>query len=370
MGGRGPGSAIGGDVRALAPPLRAREARASTPRSASMYRELLAIRREEPALRPGAARITVREQQRGALDRNAARRTRRTKPARAVQSLRVPRRVIPLRHDSGEDGNGNTVRHEAARHRSHEAGAGVPFVQPAAGVGGALLPSTLTDMRVWPGQPYPLGATWDGEGVNFAIFSENATGVALCLFDAHGRCEGARAHPDRRAQRSGLALLSARRAPGTALRLSRHGPYSPRRGTPLQPESAPARSRTRRRSAARSSGAMRSSRIRSAATREDLEMNHADSARGMPKCVVVDNAFTWGNDAPPRTPWNRTVIYEAHAKGMTIRHPDIPEEIRGTYLALSSRCRDRSSSSRSASPRSSCSPCITSSSTASSPRRD
>ena len=94
---------------------------------------------------------------------------------------------------------------------------------------GAVPPGAATDVRVWPGQPYPLGATWDGEGVNFALFSENATGVELCLFDEPGR-RRPRVDADHaaRAHRSGLALLPPRRAAGAALRLSRPRPVRAR----------------------------------------------------------------------------------------------------------------------------------------------
>src|SRR5207253_2476386 len=69
---------------------------------------------------------------------------------------------------------------------------------------------------------------------------------------------------------------------------------------------------------------------------EDLEPTTDNSAAGIPKSVVVDNAFTWADDLPPRTPWNRTVIYECHVKGMTLQHPEVPENLRGTYLGLRS----------------------------------
>src|ERR687891_679055 len=108
-------------------------------------------------------------------------------------------------------------------------------------------------VRMHPGQPYPLGATWDGSGVNFAIFSENAESVELCLFDR---------------------------------------PYA------------------------------------------DLEMDTGDSAAGMPKGVVIEPAFSWGDDRPPKTPWHETVIYEAHVRGLTRLHPDLSPDTAGTYAAL------------------------------------
>src|SRR5450432_1550752 len=190
-------------------------------------------------------------------------------------------------------------------------------------------------MRVWPGQPYPLGATWDGEGVNFAIFSENATGVSLCLFDAHDdKTERVRIPIAERSDQIWHCYLPDVR-PGQLYGYRVEGPYSPEEGHRFNPNQLLIDPYAKAISGAiQWSDALFAYQVGS--PREDLEMNHADSAGGMPKCVVVDNAFTWGSDAPPRTPWNRTIIYEAHAKGLTIRHPDVPEEIRGTYLALSS----------------------------------
>ena len=186
-----------------------------------MYRELLAIRREEPALRPGAARISVRAARERALDRDATRRARRAKPSRALQSrhersarFRSRARMVPA------------GARDSPRSRMRSSGAKLALASKVRDLAAAVLRRTLTlerspDMRVWPGQPYPLGATWDGEGVNFAIFSENATGVSLCLFDAHGDAKERERIPIARAQRPDLALLPSRCAPRTAVRLSR-----------------------------------------------------------------------------------------------------------------------------------------------------
>ena len=190
-------------------------------------------------------------------------------------------------------------------------------------------------MRVWPGAPYPLGATWDGEGVNFAIFSENATGVTLCLFDSHADAKERYRIPmvERSDQIWHCYLPDIR--PGQLYGYRVDGPYAPQEGHRFNPNQLLIDPYAKAISGAiQWSDALFAYKVGSPG--QDLEMSNADSAGGMPKSVVIDSAFTWGNDAPPRTPWNRTVIYEAHTKGLTIRHPDVPEEIRGTYLALSS----------------------------------
>ncbi|MGQ0713943.1 MAG: glycogen debranching protein GlgX [Gemmatimonadaceae bacterium] len=190
-------------------------------------------------------------------------------------------------------------------------------------------------MRVWPGQPYPLGATWDGEGVNFALFSENATGVELCLFD----------NPDdaNETHRIGLPELTDHVwhaylpdvRPGQYYGYRVHGPYKPEEGHRFNPNTLLidpyAKAITGR---IQWSNALFSYKVGS--PREDLEMSTENSAGGIPKCVVIDSAFTWGTDRRPRIPWNRTVIYECHVRGMTMRHPEVPEQLRGTYLGLCS----------------------------------
>ena len=188
-------------------------------------------------------------------------------------------------------------------------------------------------MRVWPGQPYPLGATWDGEGVNFALFSENATGVDLCLFDhAEDAVESLRIPVRERNDQIWHCYLPDVR-PGQLYGYRVHGPYEPRQGHRFNPNLllidpyAKAISGT-----IKWSNALFGYKV--GGPREDLEMATENSAAGVPKSVVVDAAFTWGDDRNPRTPWNRTVIYEAHVKGMTALHPDVPERWRGTYLGL------------------------------------
>jgi glycogen operon protein len=190
-------------------------------------------------------------------------------------------------------------------------------------------------MRVWPGQPFPLGATWDGSGVNFALFSENATGVDLCLFDAPGDARERLRIPLReRSDQVWHGYLPDAR-PGQLYGYRVHGPYAPADGHRFNPAKllidpyAKAVSNE-----IRWSDALFAYRV--GGPREDLEINPDDDTSGAVKSVVVDDAFTWGDDRAPKTPWNRTVIYECHVKGMTVKHPDVDERLRGTYLGLCS----------------------------------
>jgi len=190
-------------------------------------------------------------------------------------------------------------------------------------------------MRIWPGAPYPLGATWDGEGVNFALFSENATAVDLCLFDRPGVAEEAARIPlNERTNNVWHAYLPDVR-PGQLYGYRVHGPYEPERGHRFNPAKLlfdPY--------AKAISGRVRWSDSLFGFTpgdvNQDLSKDDRDNAGDLPKCIVVDSAFTWGDDRPPRTPWNLTVIYETHVKGMTVRNPAIPKPLRGSYLALAS----------------------------------
>ena len=190
-------------------------------------------------------------------------------------------------------------------------------------------------MRVWPGQPYPLGATWDGEGVNFALFSEHATGVELHLFD----------NPEDAKESHKIVLTELTDhvwhaylpdvRPGQYYGYRVHGPYKPEEGDRFNQHNLLidpyAKAITGR---IQWSNALFAYKV--GGPRQDLEMSTENSAGGVPKCVVIDSAFTWGSDRRPRIPWNRTVIYECHVKGMTVRHPEVPEPLRGTYLGLCS----------------------------------
>jgi glycogen operon protein len=188
-------------------------------------------------------------------------------------------------------------------------------------------------MRVWPGQPFPLGATWTGLGVNFAIYSAHATRVELCLFEsadatAPFACEPLPEHTDM----VWHGYLPDIR-PGQLYGFRVHGPYEPAAGHRCNPYKivvdpyAKAIGRP-----VRWHDSMFGYAVGSPET--DLSFDERDNAAYAPLAAVIDPAFTWGDDRPPRTPWHRTVIYEMHVKGVTKLHPQVPEALRGTYDAL------------------------------------
>ncbi len=185
---------------------------------------------------------------------------------------------------------------------------------------------------VWPGRPHPLGATWDGSGVNFALFSAHATKVELCLFDHDGRREIERiALPEYTDEVWHGYLPEA--YPGLLYGYRVHGPYEPAAGHRFNPHKLlidPYAKALHGR--LQWSDAHFGYRVGS--PRDDLSFDRRDNARGMPKCRVVDDAFTWGDDRPPGVPPGEKIIYETHVRGMTIRHPDVPEHLRGTFGAL------------------------------------
>jgi isoamylase len=192
----------------------------------------------------------------------------------------------------------------------------------------------MSPIRVWPGRPYPLGATWDGLGVNFALFSEHATAVELCLFDSRGDArESTRIRMPERTDLVWHAYLPDVQ-PGQVYGYRVHGPFEPAAGHRFNPNKivldpyAKAVART-----VEWGDEMFGYRIGDPA--EDLSLDDRDNAHLAPLAAVVDPAFTWGDDAPPRTPWHETVIYELHVKGFTRLHPEVPEELRGTYAGLS-----------------------------------
>jgi glycogen operon protein len=190
-------------------------------------------------------------------------------------------------------------------------------------------------MRVWPGHPSPLGATWDGEGTNFAVFSEHATAVELCLFrNPTDGTECERVGLTEKSEHVWHAYLPEVR-PGQCYGYRLHGPSARAEGHWFNPAKLLLDPYARA-----ISGPVRWSdelfAYNLADPGPDPSIDDRDSAGALPKCVVVDPAFEWGDDRPPRIPWTRTVIYECHVKGMTMRHPGVPEGERGTYLGLSS----------------------------------
>jgi isoamylase len=188
-------------------------------------------------------------------------------------------------------------------------------------------------LRVWPGSPYPLGATWDGVGVNFALFSEHATRVELCLFDA----------PDAEVESLTIPLQEQTDMvwhgylpdvhPGQLYGYRVHGPYTPHAGLRFNPHKLaldPYAKVIGR--AARWDETLFGFRY----DEEDTTFDDRDSAPYAPLAAVVDPAFTWGDDRRLRIPWHETLIYELHVKGFTRLHPYVPETLRGTYLGLAS----------------------------------
>jgi isoamylase len=182
------------------------------------------------------------------------------------------------------------------------------------------------------GKPYPLGATWDGQGVNFALFSEHAERVDLCLFDPRGRREVARLELQWQTDQVFHAYLPEAR-PGLLYAYRVHGPYEPERGIVSMPHKLLLDPYAKQLvGQVRWSDALFGYRIGS--PKSDLQMDRRDSAPGMPRCQVIDTAFTWGDDRHPRTPWHDTVIYELHVKGFTALNELVPPALRGTYAGL------------------------------------
>src|SRR2546421_2747881 len=190
-------------------------------------------------------------------------------------------------------------------------------------------------MKVWPGQPYPLGATWDGAGVNFALFSENARAVELCLFDSmDDERESRRVTLTEHTDLVWHAYLPEVR-PGQLYGYRVHGPYEPQAGHRFNPNKLLVDPYAKAISGqVEWTDAMYGYTIGDDAG--DLSFDIRDDAGDMPKCIVIEPVFTWGDDRKPGTPWNRTLIYECHVRGMTMRHAHVPEELRGTYLGMAS----------------------------------
>jgi len=186
---------------------------------------------------------------------------------------------------------------------------------------------------IYPGQPYPLGATWDGEGVNFALYADNATGVELCLFDdVTSEQETVKIKMVERTHQIWHTYLPDI-GPGQLYGYRVQGPYEPENGHRfninklLLDPYAKAISGT-----VEWHDSLFSYKVGDPA--EDLSFSETDSAPYLPKSVVIDPNFDWEGDKPPKTPYYKSIIYETHVKGFTYQHPDIPEEIRGTYAGL------------------------------------
>ncbi|MBD2100307.1 glycogen debranching protein GlgX [Leptolyngbya sp. FACHB-261] len=185
-------------------------------------------------------------------------------------------------------------------------------------------------VALWPGNVYPLGATWDGKGTNFALFSENATGVELCLFDKQG-------------DEIRLALTEVNNfvwhgyvpgvGPGQRYGFRVHGPWSPETGHRFNANKLLIDPYAKALDGEIGNGPEISA-YDLADPEKDLSFSETDDAHLVPKAVVIDPTFDWGDDKLLRTPWHETIIYEAHVKGFTKLNPDIPKELRGTYAGL------------------------------------
>ena len=186
-------------------------------------------------------------------------------------------------------------------------------------------------MRIKPGRPYPLGATWDGAGVNFALFSECATKVELCLFDSADASAASQTISLHERTDQVWHCYLADVLPGQLYGYRVHGPYDPANGHRFNHNKVvldPYAKLIGR--DVRWNDALFGYKI----GEDDLSFDERDSAAFAPLAMVVDTAFTWGDDRPLRTPWHKTLIYEVHVKGFTKQHSDIPEALRGTYAGL------------------------------------
>ena len=191
-------------------------------------------------------------------------------------------------------------------------------------------------MQVSEGSPVRLGASWDGRGTNFALFSAHSDKVELCLFDGHGRREIERVILPERTEDVWHGYLPDV-SPGQLYGYRVYGPYEPEHGHRfnhhkllLDPYA--------KKLAGRLVWSDAHFGYRTGSARADLSFDRRDNARGVPKAVVVDESFNWGRrEERPNIPWEDTIIYEAHVKGLTQLREDIPPGVRGTYRALTSQ---------------------------------
>jgi isoamylase len=190
----------------------------------------------------------------------------------------------------------------------------------------------MASPRVWPGTPYPLGATWDGRGVNFALFSAHAEKVELCLFDRSGNQEQSRITLPEYTDEVWHGYLPEVR-PDQLYGYRVYGPHDPANGHRfnhnkllIDPYAKALQ------------GHLQWSDVvfgyRVGGPRDDFGFDRRDSARFMPKCRVVETAFTWSYDRPLRTPWEESIILELHVRGFTMLHPEVDPAVRGHFSAL------------------------------------
>jgi len=189
--------------------------------------------------------------------------------------------------------------------------------------------------EVWPGSPFPLGAVFDGEGTNFSLFSEHAQRVELCLFDDGGKEE--RVDLLERTAFNWHGYLPGV-GPGQCYAYRVHGEWRPTDGHRFNPSKLLLDPYAKAIAGPIDYGAANTLPYVPGGDDADLALDDVDDAAAMPKCVVIDASFDWEHDdvVRPRTPWHEAVIYEVHVKGFTARHPDVREDLRGTYGGLAS----------------------------------
>jgi isoamylase len=189
-------------------------------------------------------------------------------------------------------------------------------------------------MDLWPGLPFPLGPTWDGNGTNFALFSENAERVELCLFDEDD--EETRLEMTEREVFNWHCYVPGI-GPGQRYGYRVHGPYDPASGKRFNPAKLLIDPYAKA-----VEGPVQWEKanvlpyVPSLDDDADLHLDDEDSAEAIPKCIVIDPSFDWGDDRPPNHPWHETIIYEAHVKGFTMLSDEVREDLRGTYAGLAS----------------------------------
>ena len=196
-------------------------------------------------------------------------------------------------------------------------------------------PEDTATREVWPGQPFPLGATWDGHGTNFSLFSENATRVTLCLFN-DDTVEERYDMVERTAHIWHCYLPGIHAGQCYGYRVD--GAYDPSDGHRFNPSKLLIDPYAKAiEGPVRWDAANVLPYTPDGTEHADLEPDDEDDAEAIPKSIVVDEGFDWEGDVPPDTPWNETVIYETHVKGFTKLHPDVREDLQGTYGGLASR---------------------------------
>jgi glycogen operon protein len=188
---------------------------------------------------------------------------------------------------------------------------------------------------VRPGRPAPLGATWDGQGTNFALYSQHATRVELCLFDARDPSKEYERFEIENVSRHVWHIYLPGVRPGQLYGYRVHGPYEPENGHRFNPSKLLIDPYARAIAGSVDWNAAVFP-YRMGAPDQDFARDDTDDATGIPKGVVVESFFDWEGDRPPDTPLHASVIYEVHVKGFTATNPDVPEEQRGTYAGLAS----------------------------------